>query len=234
MRFPPCQPWSRVRRQESSRQLHPRIFQLHAAAAGSVRWHRAGNSQVRPTSRQCCHARRDCYGHVSGARPRFCSHSLPSTRPHTADVAAPSRSCCLLNDHSPEQARLQGNTVRVHGHPDKTAAERVQVVDGQVKPTLQRLEQPVRAIVAPISDRATAERLHAAFVKHLVPVAASSGLWEQDHGLYHSTVWHASPHQVPPPLSRLTVSATEQTVVGTKPSHPTPRQCSSRAGCLAH
>ncbi len=67
---------------------------------------------------------------------------------------------------------------------------------GAVKPKLQHLAVPVRAIVAPFPDAEVAARLAGALARHLLPLMPPAGLWPQDSGLYHSTLWHASHHQV--------------------------------------
>lgn len=64
-----------------------------------------------------------------------------------------------------------------------------------VKPVLQRLDVPVRAIVAPFSDRAVAGKVATAVRRHLLPLMAPAGLWLQNNSMYHSTLWHASHHQ---------------------------------------
>jgi hypothetical protein len=64
-----------------------------------------------------------------------------------------------------------------------------------VKPVLQRLDVPVRAIIAPFSDGAMAGRVVAAVRRHLLPLMAPAGVWLQNDSMYHSTLWHASHHQ---------------------------------------
>lgn len=65
-----------------------------------------------------------------------------------------------------------------------------------VKPVLQHLDVPVRAIVAPFSDGVMAGRVVAAVRRHLLPLMAPAGVWLQNNSMYHSTLWHASHHQV--------------------------------------
>ena len=72
----------------------------------------------------------------------------------------------------------------------------MQIEGSRVQPVLQRLDAPVRAIVAPITDSVAASKLRDALGRHITPQFASAGLWLQDAALYHTTVWHASPHQV--------------------------------------
>ena len=60
------------------------------------------------------------------------------------------------------------------------------------------LEQPVRAIVAPIIDDTASKRMQDSLEKHLGHLVSDTGLWPQNSNLYHITVWHASPHQVLP------------------------------------
>jgi hypothetical protein len=64
-----------------------------------------------------------------------------------------------------------------------------------VKPVLQRLDVPVRAIVAPFSDGVMAGKVVAAVRRHLLPLMAPAGVWLQNDSMYHSTLWHASHHQ---------------------------------------
>jgi hypothetical protein len=64
-----------------------------------------------------------------------------------------------------------------------------------VKPVLQRLDVPVRAIVAPFSDGVMAGKVVAAIHRHLLPLMAPAGVWLQNDSMYHSTLWHASHHQ---------------------------------------
>jgi hypothetical protein len=54
--------------------------------------------------------------------------------------------------------------------------------------------------VAPIVDANAAARLKKAVQAHIAYIVSASDVWWQDSSLYHSTVWHASPHQVPLPL----------------------------------
>ena len=77
---------------------------------------------------------------------------------------------------------------------DKLAV--VQVRNGTLQPVLQRLPDPVRAIVAPLAGAAAISQLHSALQSHIVPLFKPQGIWLQDSQLLHTTVWHASPHQV--------------------------------------
>lgn len=65
-----------------------------------------------------------------------------------------------------------------------------------VRPVLQHLDVPVRAIVAPFPDAAMAARVSMVLKRHLLPLMPPAGVWLQDDGMYHSTLWHASHHQV--------------------------------------
>jgi len=69
--------------------------------------------------------------------------------------------------------------------------------DGRASARLHKLEVPVRAIVAPFSNPATAAALAGAVAAHLVPALPPGALWLQDSSLYHSTIWHASRHTNP-------------------------------------
>lgn len=64
-----------------------------------------------------------------------------------------------------------------------------------VKPVLQRLDVPVRAIVAPFPDSVTAGRVAGSLRRHMLPLMAPAGVWLQNDSMYHSTLWHASHHQ---------------------------------------
>ena len=68
--------------------------------------------------------------------------------------------------------------------------------DGRVEPALQPLSVPVRAIVLPLREETATERLAAAVREHILPISADAGIWLQDPKKYHSTLYHASPHQV--------------------------------------
>lgn len=70
---------------------------------------------------------------------------------------------------------------------------------GLPRPQLQLVAVPVRALVAPLSDAAVSKALSEAVTAHLVPLLPPGGLWPQDPALYHTTLWHASHHQVRPP-----------------------------------
>lgn len=67
---------------------------------------------------------------------------------------------------------------------------------GHASARLHKLEVPVRAIVAPFSNPATAAALAGAVAAHLTPALPAGALWLQDSALYHSTIWHASRHTV--------------------------------------
>ena len=68
--------------------------------------------------------------------------------------------------------------------------------DGRVEPGLQPLAVPVRSIVIPLRGGEARERLASAVRDYILPIAAEAGIWLQDPKKYHSTVFHASPHQV--------------------------------------
>ena len=65
-----------------------------------------------------------------------------------------------------------------------------------MEPALQPLSVPVRAIVLPLGEETAIERLAAAVREHILPISANAGIWLQDPKKYHSTLFHASPHQV--------------------------------------
>ncbi len=65
-----------------------------------------------------------------------------------------------------------------------------------LKAVLHELEVPVRAVVIPMQDAKVAGWLHEAVMRHLAPIMPDAGMWVQNHGLYHSTVFHASTHTV--------------------------------------
>ncbi len=73
-------------------------------------------------------------------------------------------------------------TLRHHGLP-------------QVTPILTLLDVPVRAIVAPFLDRHASRLLSEAVRRAVLPLEPAGGVWFQDSGMYHATVWHASHHQ---------------------------------------
>lgn len=79
-------------------------------------------------------------------------------------------------------------------------------VTGLPRPQLQLLAVPVRALVAPLSDAAVAKALSEAVAAHLTPLLPPGGLWPQDPALYHTTLWHASRHQVRHAFMSFTVS----------------------------
>ncbi len=83
------------------------------------------------------------------------------------------------------------------------------VRDGRVEPGLQPLAVPVRSIVIPLGEGEAKERLASAVRDYILPIAAEAGIWLQDPKKYHSTVFHASSHQVcrlePDPLPCLPV-----------------------------
>ena len=68
--------------------------------------------------------------------------------------------------------------------------------DGRLEPGLQPLALPVRSIVLPLGEGPVAERLAAALRTHILPIFVEAGVWLQDPKKYHSTLFHASPHQV--------------------------------------
>ena len=70
--------------------------------------------------------------------------------------------------------------------------------DGRLEPGLQPLAVPVRSIVLPLGEGPVAARLAAALHTHLLPIFVAAGVWLQDPKKYHSTLFHASPHQVGP------------------------------------
>ena len=70
--------------------------------------------------------------------------------------------------------------------------------DGRLEPGLQPLAVPVRSIVLPLGEGPVAERLAAALHAHILPIFVEAGVWLQDPKKYHSTLFHASPHQVGP------------------------------------
>ena len=70
--------------------------------------------------------------------------------------------------------------------------------DGRLEPGLQPLAVPVRSIVLPLGEGPVAERLAAALHTHILPISVEAGVWLQDPKKYHSTLFHASPHQVGP------------------------------------
>ena len=65
-----------------------------------------------------------------------------------------------------------------------------------LKAVLHELDIPVRAVVMPLLDTKVSAWLHEALERHLVPIMPDAGMWVQNHGLYHSTVFHASTHTV--------------------------------------
>ena len=68
--------------------------------------------------------------------------------------------------------------------------------DGRLEPGLQPLTVPVRSIVLPLGEGPVAEHLAAALHTHILPIFVEAGVWLQDPKKYHSTLFHASPHQV--------------------------------------
>ena len=68
--------------------------------------------------------------------------------------------------------------------------------DGRLEPGLQPLAVPVRSIVLPLGEGPVTERLAAALHEHILPIFVEAGVWLQDPKKYHSTLFHASPHQV--------------------------------------
>lgn len=70
--------------------------------------------------------------------------------------------------------------------------------DGGVHAVLRRAAVPVRAVVAPLGSGAAADALAAAVGRHLEPLLPAQGVWMQDRHIYHTTLFHASPHKVCP------------------------------------
>ena len=62
---------------------------------------------------------------------------------------------------------------------------------------LTLLDVPVRAIVAPFLDQHASRLLSDAVRRAVLPLEPAGGVWFQNSGMYHATVWHASHHQVP-------------------------------------
>jgi hypothetical protein len=67
---------------------------------------------------------------------------------------------------------------------------------GKLKPILQPLSTPVRAVVLPLLDLSLAQSLKKALTQHLVPLFPPDTVWLQNSELLHSTVYHASTHMV--------------------------------------
>ena len=65
-------------------------------------------------------------------------------------------------------------------------------------PILTLLDVPVRAVVAPFLDQHASRLLSEAVRRAVLPLEPAGGVWFQNSGMYHATVWHASHHQVPP------------------------------------
>ena len=63
-------------------------------------------------------------------------------------------------------------------------------------PILTLLDVPVRAVVAPFLDRHASRLLDEAVRRAVLPLEPAGGVWFQNSGMYHATVWHASHHQV--------------------------------------
>lgn len=61
---------------------------------------------------------------------------------------------------------------------------------------LRQLDVPVRATVLPLLQTAPALVMHDAAAAALAPLIDSAGIWWQDPGLFHATLWHASTHGV--------------------------------------
>ena len=66
----------------------------------------------------------------------------------------------------------------------------------QVTPILTLLEVPVRAVVAPFLDQHASRLMSEAVRRAVLPLEPAGGVWFQNSGMYHATVWHASHHQV--------------------------------------
>ena len=66
----------------------------------------------------------------------------------------------------------------------------------QVTPILTLLDVPVRAVVAPFLDQHASRLLSEAVQRVVLPLEPAGGVWFQNSGMYHATVWHASHHQV--------------------------------------
>ncbi|KAL4422361.1 hypothetical protein ABPG75_008558 [Micractinium tetrahymenae] len=90
--------------------------------------------------------------------------------------------------------------------------------DGRLQPVLEALAVPVRAIVMPLQDQHASGLLFGAVKRHLAPLVPSNGIWLQDSGLYHSTIYHASTHTEPVPASGADVDSEELAIreVGTQ------------------
>mmetsp|Transcript_29348 Transcript_29348/g.82770 ORF Transcript_29348/g.82770 Transcript_29348/m.82770 type:complete len:351 (-) Transcript_29348:436-1488(-) len=87
--------------------------------------------------------------------------------------------------------------LQIEGTQGVTVSSMFRRESGQLVPILKKLDLPVRAIVFRFTDTKAQQLLTGAVEQHLRPLATPAGMWEQDSTLYHSTVYHASPHQYP-------------------------------------
>jgi len=73
---------------------------------------------------------------------------------------------------------------------------------GSLEARLQELDTPVRAIVFRFQEQGVKRPLHKAVLHHFGRLVPATGIWLQDAEFYHSTVYHASPHQHPVPATQ--------------------------------
>lgn len=78
-----------------------------------------------------------------------------------------------------------------------TALDLFRTESEKLRPILKQLEIPVRAIVLPlVKDPLACEQLWQSLERHVLPLGTPAAIWPQNKHAYHSTLWHASPHQV--------------------------------------
>ncbi|GAB4821342.1 hypothetical protein N2152v2_008388 [Parachlorella kessleri] len=98
-------------------------------------------------------------------------------------------------------ASLASKGLLVGGTQGLSLGDLFQVHGRGLKAVLHELDIPVRAVVMPLLDTKVSAWLHDALERHLVPIMPEAGMWVQNHGLYHSTVFHASTHTSPIPAT---------------------------------
>lgn len=113
-----------------------------------------------------------------------------------ASTSAEGRKSLASWAKSPPIVQLSAHRPCKQATAQQLHSQGVQVRDGEVVPQLVALQVPVRAVVAPVTDQVASHRLSDAFMHHVAPLVPATGFWAQNSNLYHTTVWHASTHQV--------------------------------------
>ena len=105
--------------------------------------------------------------------------------------------CSVCNQRAVTQQSQPRGQLQCVYWPHRAAFAR-SLLPLQVTPILTLLDVPVRAVVAPFLDQHASRLLSEAVRRAVLPLEPAGGVWFQDSGMYHATVWHASHHQVRP------------------------------------